>query len=170
MRRTRPVREFTRQPQETLGVMEVEEIWNALAGIAAARGTDGVPRNQPLHDGPFEEAMQHPEEMVVTPWPGAWSGLEEVFDQDAVDRTPSHRGALTKYPSNSRRAALAGRYLRFKACLYSTKVRIGSTKALWKPATTLIVPPAGDPVFAPEVASRSDGLCAAASVALADLR
>lgn len=49
-----------------------------------------------MHDGPFEEAMQHPEEMVVTAWPGAWSGLEEVFDQNAIDRTPSHRGVLTK--------------------------------------------------------------------------
>ena len=73
MRRTRPVRELTSQLQETLGVMEVEEIGNALAGIAASRGTHGIARDEPLHDGPFEEAMEHAEEMVVTAWPGAWS-------------------------------------------------------------------------------------------------
>src|SRR5579863_5876097 len=94
----RTVRELTNQFQEALGIVEVEEIWNALSGITASRGLHGIARDETLHYGPFKEPMEYAEETIVTTWPGSWSRLEEVFDQDAVDRVPPGCIVLTEVP------------------------------------------------------------------------
>lgn len=98
MRRTRAVRELTNQFQEALGIIEVEEIWNALSDITASRGLHGIARDETLQYGPFKEPMEYAEEMIVTAWPGSWSRLEKVFDQDAVDRVPPGCIVLTEIP------------------------------------------------------------------------
>jgi hypothetical protein len=59
MRGTRPVRERTSQIKEALGVIEIKEIGNAFASIAAPRGGHWITRNEFLHHRPFEKTMEH---------------------------------------------------------------------------------------------------------------
>jgi hypothetical protein len=69
MRGTRPVRERTSQLQKTLSVIEIEQIGNAFASIAAPSGVHWIVRDEPLHHRPFEKTMEHTEQMVVTARP-----------------------------------------------------------------------------------------------------
>jgi len=69
MRCTRLVGECTHYFQQALGVVETEEIGNALARITAWCSAYRIARNEPLHNGPVEKAMECTEQVVVTARP-----------------------------------------------------------------------------------------------------
>ena len=59
VRRTRPIGECPHYFQQTLGVIEVEEIGNTLAGIAASCSGYRIARGEPLQHRPVEKAMEY---------------------------------------------------------------------------------------------------------------
>jgi hypothetical protein len=82
--------------EQTLSIIEVEQIRDALACIATSRSAYGIACDEPLDDGPVEEALEYPKKVVVTARSPARSGLQETFDQEAVNGIPSSSGVLTE--------------------------------------------------------------------------